>query len=122
MDQKELNEIKSELTKISKWPWACEPDQENATEIRSDNLFGYRLCSTATGGHETWKAAVKDAEFIAQAPSRINALAREVERLRAALELIDDCLGCQQDPDKPICQDLCLDEAIKTARKALEDK
>lgn len=54
--------------------------------------------------------------------SRIDALAREVERLRAALELIDDCLGCQQDPDKPICQDLCLDEAIKTARKALEDK
>lgn len=86
-----LQAIKARRGKITQGKWTYEPTlfDEYAFVCRED---GYALFETSGGNHD-------DLIFCANAPTDIDWLVQEVERLREALKAIDETLTIEINPN-----------------------
>ena len=83
LDQLDLNQIESELEKLSPWPWFCKTD---------NNIFGDTPYITKDENSDLAKHVVaaafkykEDAQFCAKAPETIAALVKRMRELEKAL-------------------------------------
>lgn len=80
----DLDQIKKQLEEISPWPWKAKLDEQAKSwhELWSNGSPGMDIARLPP-----WSTHVEaNAAFIAQAPSLVAALVKEVERLSAVIE------------------------------------
>ncbi len=111
MTQDEINQIKEDLTKISPWPWHLEQGSGPCQFIVNDNGWIARTSDSLT-------IESVDANFLVAAPSRIDALIKEVERLR---EVLSDVVSVMYNTASEFEHMGGIDKVCESAKKALED-
>lgn len=117
MTNDELQKIKDDLGKISKWPWVADIESmkffnDGVLRDKEENAFGNIMLG-------------ENFEFIALCPSRIDALVREVESLQKKVEeesnRADSFMGYCISGDESEVKTKCLKLTIENEKLAKEN-